>query len=616
MVEWKRLWNRIRRFKVNTMNYDVFLQICAVLLVLVHLVLMFVLWLGGVTFLWRLNIVSIVTYVVAFYFAGKKRVRLVYYMFVIEILSYSFVSVYLIGEETQFGLYCLAVMPFTYLTSYVLDCQNGGRRGFRPTINFLVLCVFYFVELTMGSLLEPRYVIEDISIVNFLRVLNMLINIMCVLFGCRVLTMVAVENTLVIKRNMEEMERLMHRAEASSEAKSTFLANMSHEIRTPMNAICGMADMLLDEDLTEQGMEYAMTIKASGEGLLGIINDILDLSKIESGKMPIIPEEYYFSSMVHDVMSMMEVRLKDKPVELAAQVADDVPRKLYGDIGRVKQVLINIMGNATKFTHEGSVTLHVSWQQEGEDKGRLLVCVSDTGIGIKEEDIDKLFRSFEQADMHKNRGVEGTGLGLTISKLLVESMGGNITVESEYGRGSRFSFDIVQKVSDPAPCEYSKNRRGVERKKFTVGFMAPDAKVLVVDDNKVNLRVAKGLLGKFGIVPDLVDNGPDSVDLIRRQVRYDLVFMDHMMPGTDGIEATKMIRTLGTPYAESLPVVALSANAVKGMEAEFLVGGMDDFLPKPIDLEKLAEILMKWLPQELILDVQEQDSETVKKRLK
>lgn len=603
MAGLKKLWNRIRRFKVNTMNYDVFLQICAVLLGVIHLVLMFVLWLGDVTFLWRLNIVSIVTYAVAFYCARKKRIRLVYYIFVTEILAYSFMSVYMLGEETQFGLYCLAVMPFTYLTSYVLGCQNTGGRGFRPTMKFLVLCVFYFVELAMSSFVEPRYVIEDISIINFLRVLNMLLNIMCILFGCRVLTMVAVENALVLRRNMEEMERLMHRAEASNEAKSTFLANMSHEIRTPMNAICGMADMLLDEDLTEQGMEYAMTIKASGDGLLGIINDILDLSKIESGKMPIIPEEYYFSSMVHDVISMMEVRLKDKPVELTVQVSDDVPRKLYGDIGRVKQVLINIMGNATKFTHEGSVTLHVAWRQEGEDSGRLLASVSDTGIGIRQQDIDKLFRSFEQADMHKNRDVEGTGLGLTISKLLVESMGGTITVESVYGKGSIFSFDIVQKVADPAPCEYSKNKRGVQRKRFVVRFMAPDAKVLVVDDNKVNLRVAKGLLGKFGIIPDLVDNGQDSVDLIRRKVKYDLVFMDHMMPGMDGIEATKMIRTSGVQYAESVPVVALSANAVKGMEAEFLVGGMDDFLPKPIDLEKLAEILLKWLPQELIQDV-------------
>ena len=595
-----KLWNRARHFKLNIMNYDVFLQICAVLLVLIHLTLMAVLRLGGETFLERLNYVSVGIYLIAFYHARKNRIRTVFYIFVTEVLVYSAVSVYMLGESTQFGLYCLAVIPFNFLTGFVLECQNPGKKVFHPIVNFFVICVFYFAELSIGNFYEPVYVIENLSIINFLRVLNMLINIMCILFGCSVLGMIAVENTMTIKHNMEEMERLMHQAEASNEAKSAFLANMSHEIRTPMNAICGMTDMLLDENLTEQGREYAATIKSSGEGLLSIINDILDFSKIESGKMPIIPEEYYFSSMIHDVMTLMEVRVKGKPVDLVASVSDNVPRKLYGDIGRVKQIMINIMGNAMKFTHEGAITLSVSWRQESEDTGWMLVSVADTGIGIREEDMDKLFHSFEQVDMKKNRGVEGTGLGLSISKLLVENMGGHIKVDSEYGKGSTFSFEILQKVIDAAPCEYSKNKKGVERKQFVIDFKAPDAKVLVVDDNKVNLRVATGLLRKFGIVPDLVDNGQDSVDMIRRQVKYDLVFMDHMMPEMDGIEAARLIRAIGTPDAVRLPIVALSANAVKGMEAEFLVGGMDDFLPKPIDLEMLSNILKKWLPHDLI----------------
>ena len=214
----------------------------------------------------------------------------------------------------------------------------------------------------------------------------------------------------------------MHEAEASNEAKSAFLANMSHEIRTPMNAICGMTDMLLDEELSERGKEYAATIKSSGEGLLSIINDILDFSKIESGKMPIIPEEYYFSSMIHDLMSMMEVRVKEKPVKLRAEIQDDIPCKLYGDIGRVKQVIINIMGNATKFTNEGTITLKVSWKTETIDTGRLIFSVIDTGIGIRPEHMSKLFDAFEQVDMKKNRGIEGTGLGLSISKLLVQHL--------------------------------------------------------------------------------------------------------------------------------------------------------------------------------------------------
>lgn len=595
-----KIWDRVKSFKLNIMNYGVFLQICAAALILVHLTLLITMGLCGQTFLSRLNIISVLVYMTAFHYAGQNRVRLVYFIFVAEILAYSWISVYILGESTQFGLYCLAIMPFTYLTNFVLECQEPDRRQFHPVINFLIICAFYFMELSMGNFFEPRFVIENTAIVNFLRIMNMLINIFCILFGSSVLCMIAVENTMTIKHNMEEMEKLMHQAEASNEAKSVFLANMSHEIRTPMNAICGMTDMLLDENLSEQGREYAATIKTSGEGLLSIINDILDFSKIEAGKMPIIPEEYYFSSMIHDVMSMMEQRVKGKPVEVIARVSDSVPRKLYGDIGRVKQIIINIMGNATKFTHEGAVTLTVSWEQEENDTGRMIVSVSDTGIGIREEDMDKLFRSFEQADMKKNRGIEGTGLGLSISKLLVENMGGSIKVESEYGKGSTFSFDIRQKVVDAAPCEYSKNKKVVEVKQFVIDFTAPEANVLVVDDNKVNLRVATGLLKKFGIVPDLVDNGPDSVDMIRRRSQYDLVFMDHMMPEVDGIEATKMIRAIGTPYTDQLPIVALSANAVKGMEDEFLVGGMDDFLPKPIDLEMLAVILKKWLPAERI----------------
>ncbi len=605
MTGLSRVWKRVRQFKLNIMNYDVFLQICAILLTFIHLILMISLRIGGAVFLSRLNILSMATYVVAFCYARQNRIKLVYYIFIVEILIYSSISVYILGESTQFGLYCLAVMPFTFLTSYVLNCQNPGKKIFHPMINFWVICSFYFFELSIGSFCNPGYVIENVSVVNFLRVLNMLINVLCILFGCSVLAMIAVENTMTIKHNMEEMERLMHQAEASNEAKSAFLANMSHEIRTPMNAICGMTDMLLEENLTEQGKEYAETIKTSGEGLLSIINDILDFSKIESGKMPIIPEEYYFASMIHDVMSMMEIKMKGKPVELVARVSDSVPRKLYGDIGRVKQVIINIMGNAMKFTYEGTITLSASWQPLEEDTGRLSVSVKDTGIGIKEEDMPKLFHSFEQVDMRKNRGVEGTGLGLSISKLLVENMGGSINVESEYGKGSTFYFDIVQKVIDASPCEYSKNKKIVERKLFTIDFTAPKAKVLVVDDNKVNLRVATGLLRKFGIVPDLVDNGQDSVDMIRRQVRYDLLFMDHMMPELDGIEATRLIRAIGTPYAVNLPIVALSANAVKGMEDEFLVGGMDDFLPKPISLEMLGTILRKWLPPDLIQEAEQ-----------
>lgn len=593
---------RIRNFRINILNYDVFLQISAVLLAVVHIILGITLGIADKPFLSRLNILSVICYMVVFYFARKNRIRMVYHMVVVEVLVYSYVAVYVLGNETLFSHYCLALMPFTYLTSYVLQCQNqnGEQRVFHPLGNFLAITMVYLGEQVMDTYHVPVAAIQSLGMVSFLQTLNVSINVICTLLGCSVLSAIAIDNTVVIRRNMKEMERLMHEAEASNEAKSAFLANMSHEIRTPMNAICGMTDMLLDEELSEQGKEYAATIKSSGEGLLSIINDILDFSKIESGKMSIIPEEYYFSSMIHDLMSMMEVRVKEKPVKLRAEIQDDIPCKLYGDIGRVKQVIINIMGNATKFTNEGSITLKVSWQPETEDTGRLIFSVADTGIGIRPEHLSKLFDAFEQVDMKKNRGIEGTGLGLSISRLLVQHMGGQIQVESEYGKGSCFTFDIVQKVIDASPCEYSKNKKKAKVKQFKLTFTAPDARVLVVDDNQVNLRVASGLLKKFDIVPDLVDNGKDCVEMIRREAKYDLIFMDHMMPEPDGIEATGLIRAIGTPYTDNLPIIALSANAVHGMEEEFIKGGMNGFLPKPIALEMLAEILEKWLPMDKI----------------
>ncbi len=569
----------------------------------IHILLMLVFLWNKAYMLAGINGVSTLFYGVCLLLSKKKKIFLVYYLVISEVFVFSLLMTYLVGAKYLFSMYCLATIPFTFLTFYVLETLKAeSRKKFDPIPICVIAIGLFFLE-NSGMWGKPAYEllleIEDID--RYFQGFNMLVNIFCSMIGGISLSTVALGNIKNVHENMKRIEELAHATEESNKAKSTFLANMSHEIRTPMNAICGMTDMLLDEELSVRGEEYANSIKSASNSLLNIINDILDFSKLESGKMVIVPEEYYISSVLHDLMNMMEIRIKEKPVKLEAKVQDIIPCKLYGDSGRIRQILINIMGNATKFTQEGTITLSAAWKPIDRKTGTLQFSVSDTGIGIKEEDAGKLFNAFEQVDIKKNKGIEGTGLGLSICKLLVEQMGGKIWVESSYGKGSTFHFYILQEVRDATPCEYSRNTKMVEVKRYEADFKAPEAKVMVVDDMKVNLRVAAGILKKFDIVPDLVESGIDCVELLKKKKDYDLIFMDHMMPEVDGIEATGMIRALREDYTDKLPIVALSANAVKGMETEFKAGGMNDFIPKPIEVERLGKILQKWLPQEKIL---------------
>ena len=591
---------RIQRLEPS--EYNVLYAIFSAFIGIIHVVLSVAFVTEKLYLLAEINMVSIVFYIICMVLAQRKKIWLVYHMIIGEVFIFSLITTHLMGGEYLFNMYCLATVPFTFLSYYVMETsENKHRKKFKPLIYSTLAIALFFLEQFIAWGNKPFSVwVNSEGIMRFLQLFNMSVNICCILFGGIALSTVAVGNIQKVHRNMAQIEELMHAAEESNQSKSTFLANMSHEIRTPMNAICGMTDMLLDEEMTEQGRECTAAIKSASNSLLNIINDILDFSKLESGKMSIIKEEYYISSVIHDLLSMMEVRVKGKPLELVADVQDTIPRKLYGDSGRIRQILINIMGNATKFTQEGTITLKVSWKPEDSKHGRLEFSIKDTGTGIKEEDLDKLFDAFEQVDIKKNKGIEGTGLGLSICKLLVEQMGGKIWVESEYGKGSTFHFYINQEIRDSAPCEYGKNIQKTEIKQFEIDFQAPSAKVMVVDDMKINLRVAAGILKKFGIVPDLVDNGIDCVELLKKKRDYDLVFMDHMMPEVDGIEATGMIRNLNEEYTDKLPIIALSANAVKGMDKEFKDGGMNDFIPKPIEIELLAGKLLKWLPEEKI----------------
>lgn len=519
--------------------------------------------------------------------------------------------------------------------------------------------------------------------------------------SANVLSEIAYSNHQVNMKNMELRK--------SSSMKSDFLANMSHEIRTPMNAVIGMAEMALREDLTPAAKEYIGQIKAAGQTLLTIINDILDFSKIESGMMDISDVEYEPMSMINDVSNIIMTRIGSKELELTVDVNPDLPMGLYGDNVRIKQIMVNLANNAVKFTREGNVHVKVDYFQAQEDMIELLVSVTDTGSGIKEKDMDRLFESFQQLDSKRNRNVEGTGLGLAICKQLVSLMKGKLHVNSLYGKGSTFSFVVPQKVTNSQRCvkklednvmaagllsskyiarelvtdmdklgvtyvaleseeelerivqndirylfveeavfteavqfflklhpdisgvlliNYRSvhsydlpNLRVVKKPLYVLGlanifngkednaafsmmeaedfdFVAPNAAVLVVDDNAINLTVAKGLLNPLEMKIDTALSGKDAV-LKATDKHYDIIFMDHMMPEMDGVETTRVIRRLLGDNGQ-VPIIALTANAMEGTAEMFIREGMDDFVTKPIEMRVMVSKLRKWLPPEKI----------------
>ncbi|MDD7177479.1 MAG: PocR ligand-binding domain-containing protein [Lachnospiraceae bacterium] len=389
--------------------------------------------------------------------------------------------------------------------------------------------------------------------------------------------------------------------ERAARMKSDFLANMSHEIRTPMNAVIGMAELALREELPENARNYIRQIKSSGHALLTIINDILDFSKIESGKMDIVETEYEPLAVIHNVVSMIRTRIGEKNVQLLTDISQNLPSRLFGDSIRVQQILINLLNNAVKFTQKGNVKLLISIRKSGEDEIILHGEVADTGSGIKPENLEKIFISFQQVDSKRNRNMEGSGLGLSITKQLLELMSGSIHVESVYGVGSTFVFDLPQKVVDATPADVSKLDETIEKidaemENFT--FVAPEARVLVVDDNAINLTVTKGLLEPLEMQIDTALSGEEAIEMVQ-QTMYDIVFMDHMMPEMDGVETTHEIRRRFPEYAD-LPIVALTANAVNGVQEMFQEEGLNDFVPKPMELKVLVDAVRRWLPKDKI----------------
>ena len=419
------------------------------------------------------------------------------------------------------------------------------------------------------------------------------------------LIVAGIVNSLITEQNhrlldaLRKEKRSQQEAEAANMAKSSFLANMSHEIRTPINAILGMNEMILREEKDPAIRGYAGNIQASGNSLLSIVSDVLDISKIESGKLEIIPVDYEVNSLISDCCNMAAGRAKAKELELLVECADNVPMKLCGDETHIRQIIMNLLTNAVKYTEKGTVKLIVSGRFT--DGGFVLkVDVSDTGIGIAEENLPQLFTQFQRFDLQRNRNIEGTGLGLSIVKRLCDLMSGTITARSVLGSGSTFTVELPQKVVDSTPCGgVNLNYSAGAEHEYHHSFEAPEAKILAVDDLPVNLLVIANLLKETRIKIDTAGSGRECLDKCSQQ-KYDLILMDHMMPEMDGVQTfEKLHGDKSSPNFET-PVIMLTANALAGMREQYMDVGFADYVSKPVRGAKLEEAIRRNLPESLI----------------
>lgn len=405
-----------------------------------------------------------------------------------------------------------------------------------------------------------------------------------------------------LQQKNRELEAARSAVEKAENARDIFLANMSHELRTPINTILGLNELILRESQEEAVKEYARDIRQAGNILLALVSDILDFSKLEADKMELTEGIYDVSSLLNDLINSISVQQRRKKLDLVLDIAQDVPYKLFGDEIHIRQIIGNLLSNAVRYTDKGKITLHLSWKEVSKDSIEIYVLVKDTGIGIKEEDIPKLFKAFQRMDSTIRSKDDRTGLGLAITQRLIEMMGGKLEVESVYGKGSAFSFKIIQKVVDREPLgdfekQYRESLRSIED--YHEKFIAPMGRILIVDDNAMNLAVAQGLLKGTRLQIDVAASGEECLELIKRKT-YHLICMDHMMPVMDGVQTLHTIRALEGNPSRDIPVIALTANAVAGAREFYLKEGFQDYLTKPIDADKFENMLIEYLPDNVV----------------
>ena len=419
------------------------------------------------------------------------------------------------------------------------------------------------------------------------------------------LLLLLILDTAVLMRFSRDLRIAAMKAESANKAKTYFLSTMSHDIRTPMNSILGMNEMVLRECKDEEIAAYSEHIRTSGNTLLGLINDILDFSKIEAGKLDIIPVDYDFASVLNDLVNMAQNAAEAKGLRFGVNIDRNTPKLLNGDEIRIKQAITNILSNAVKYTKQGTVNFNIGYEdiEDEPDSIMLNVSVEDTGVGIKKEDIEKLFTAFQRIDEVNNRGIEGTGLGITITQSLLKMMGSRLEVESEYGKGSVFGFSLKQRVvkrEAVGDYETAFRRSVAERKQYREKFTAPDAHILAVDDTSVNLTVFKSLLKRTGMSIDTAESGDECIRKASA-TKYDIIFLDHMMPEKDGIETLAELKKLKNTPNINTPIICLTANAVSGMREMYLDAGFDDYITKPIDPESLETMILAYLPKNMVM---------------